>query len=134
MATIRRFEEIEAWKLAREICKVIGDMIDTGRFKRNYRFIVQVEGSSGSIMDNIAEGFERGTKSEFIQFLGYAKGSSGELRSQTYRALDRKYITQSEFDDLSTKLKRVSAMIQKMIEYLQKSQLQGLRKKTTLKP
>ncbi|MBD0287761.1 MAG: four helix bundle protein, partial [Flavisolibacter sp.] len=75
MATIRCFEDIESWKKAREVCRLIGQLIDQGKFKKNYRLVHQMEGSSGSIMDNIAEGFERGTKSEFIQFLGYAKGS-----------------------------------------------------------
>ena len=64
------------------------------KFEHNFRLINQIEGSSGSIMDNIAEGFERGTRNEFIVFLGYSKGSCGELRSQLYRALDRKYIEQ----------------------------------------
>jgi four helix bundle protein len=75
MATIKTFEEIKSWQKAREICRLLGKMIDEGRFKNNYRLIGQIEGSSGSIMDNITEGFERGTKGEFIQFLGYAKGS-----------------------------------------------------------
>jgi len=89
MATIKSFEDIESWKKARTVCKKLGAMVEEGRFKRSYRLINQIEGSSGSIMDNIAEGFERGTRAEFIQFLGYAKGSCGELRSQLYRALDR---------------------------------------------
>ena len=97
MATIKTFEDIESWKIAREICTVIGKHIDEGKFKKNFRLIDQMEGSSGSIMDNIAEGFERGTRAEFIQFLGFAKGSAGEFRSQLYRALDRNYITQKEF-------------------------------------
>jgi four helix bundle protein len=85
MATIKSFEDIESWKKAREVCKLLGEIIDAGHFKKSYRLINQIEGSSGSIMDNIAEGFERGTRAEFIQFLGYAKGSCGELRSQLYR-------------------------------------------------
>ena len=87
MATIKRFEDIESWKQGSELCSKIGKLIDEGKFKKNYRLIDQMEGSSGSIMDNIAEGFERGTKGEFVLFLGYAKGSSGEFRSQLYRAL-----------------------------------------------
>lgn len=129
MATIKRFEDMESWKLARELCKKIGDKIDNGSFKRNFRLIDQIDGSSGSIMDNIAEGFERGTRAEFIQFLGYSKGSCGELRSQLYRAIDRNYITQKEFDEFSAIAVRISAMQQKMIAYLLQTEIQGTRKK-----
>ena len=134
MATIKKFEDIEAWKLARELCNKIGAVIDDGSFKNSYKLIGQIEGSSGSIMDNIAEGFERGTRSEFIQFLGYSKGSCGELRSQLYRALDRNYISQQQFDDFYVMAVRISAMLQKLIEYLQKTQVKGVRKKEPLNP
>ena len=92
MATIKRFEEIKAWQKARVLNSRVGDIIDKGQFKRNFRLIDQVEGSAGSIMDNIAEGFERSGNKEFVQFLYIAKGSCGEFRSQLYRAVDRKYI------------------------------------------
>lgn len=128
MATIKSFEDIESWKLARELAKRIGQIIDSGRFQKSFRLIGQIEGSSGSIMDNIAEGFERGTRAEFIQFLGYAKGSCGELRSQLYRALDRNYLTLEEFDELVQIAKRVSGLIQKFIEYLLVSNVAGTRK------
>jgi len=129
MATIRRFEEIDAWKVARELSLKIGTIIDEGSFKKSYRLIAQIESSSGSIMDNIAEGFERGTRAEFIQFLGYSKGSCGEFRSQLYRASDRKYLTQEQFDELYSLAVRISAMLQKLIEYLQKTEVKGVRKK-----
>jgi four helix bundle protein len=129
MATIKKFEDVDAWKVSRELCKNIGDIIDNGSFKSNYRLIGQIEGSSGSIMDNIAEGFERGTRLEFIQFLGYSKGSCGELRSQLYRALDRRYINQEQFDQFYALAVRVSSILQKFISYLQKTQVQGERKK-----
>ena len=129
MATIKKFEDVEAWKVSRELCNNIGSLIDNGSFKSNYRLIGQIEGSSGSIMDNIAEGFERGTRAEFIQFLGYSKGSCGELRSQQYRALDRKYINQQQFDDFYSLAVRISSMLQKFISYLQKTVIQGERKK-----
>jgi four helix bundle protein len=129
MATIRRFEEIDAWKVARELCLKIGTIIDEGSFKKSFRLIAQVESSSGSIMDNIAEGFERGTRAEFIQFLGYSKGSCGEFRSQYYRANDRKYLNQKQFDELYSLAVRISAMLQKLIEYLQKTEVKGVRKK-----
>lgn len=129
MATVKRFEELDMWKLSRELCNNISGVIDSGKCRNNYRLINQMEGSSGSIMDNIAEGFERGTKAEFIVFLGYAKGSCGEFRSQLYRALDRNYIDQKQFDTLSIMAKRISAMIQKFIGYLIQSNIRGLRKK-----
>ena len=87
MATIKSFEEIKSWQKAKDICKLLGQLIDEGRFKNNYRLVAQIEGSSGSIMDNIAEGFERGSRAEFILFLGYAKGSCGELRSQIIKSI-----------------------------------------------
>ena len=104
-------------------------MMDNGLLKRNYRLMNQIEGSSGSIMDNIAEGFERGIRSEFITFLAYAKASSGEFRSQLYRALDRKYISPEEFDEFYVMSVRISAMLQKFIAYLQKTAIKGIRKK-----
>lgn len=134
MATIKRFEDIEAWKVARDLCSKVAVVIETGSFKNNYRLIGQIEGSSGSIMDNIAEGFERAPRSEFIQFLGYSKGSCGELRSQLYRALDQKYISQQQFDEFYVLAVRVSAMLQKLIEYLQQTQVKGVRKKEPLNP
>ena len=129
MATIKKFEDLEMWKLSRDLCNEIGILIDSDKYKKNYRLIGQIEGSSGSIMDNIAEGFERGTRGEFIQFLGYSKGSCGELRSQLYRSLDRKYISQDQFDKFSVMAIRISAMIQKFIEYLRKTNIKGSRQK-----
>ena len=131
MATIQSFEEIESWKTARELCRRIGILIDDGRFKNSYRLISQIDAASGSVMDNIAEGFERGSRAEFINFLGYAKGSCGELRSQLYRLLDRTYINQSEFDELFEMTSKTSAMIQKFIAYLIKTEIAGSRRKQT---
>ena len=129
MATIKRFEDLDMWKVSRELCSEIGKIVDKGEFKNNYRIIGQIEGSSGSIMDNIAEGFERGGRAEFIQFLGYSKGSCGEFRSQLYRALDRNYVTQIQFDELSDFCIRISSMLQKFIEYLQGTEIKGVRMK-----
>src|SRR4030095_6853058 len=129
MATIERFEEMVSWQESRKLNHVIGDLIDTGKFKKSYRLIYQIEGSAGSIMDNIAEGFERGGNKEFIQFLYIAKGSCGALRSQLYRALDRKYILQSEFDSFSVQAMKISSLIQKLINYLETSVTKGIKYK-----
>ena len=130
MATIERFEQIISWQEARILNKNIGDLIDGGRFKKSFRLINQIEGSAGSIMDNIVEGFERSGNKEFIQFLYIAKGSSGELRSQLYRAFDRGYITQKEFDDLSIHSMKISSLIQKLITYLENSPTKGAKYKS----
>jgi len=126
MATIKRFEDIISWQKARELNKFIGDIIDKEKFKRSYKLIDQIESSSGSIMDNIAEGFERGGNREFIQFLYISKGSCGEFRSQLYRALDRNYLTQIEFDRLYNLAKEIIVLLQKLIDYLRKSEMKGL--------
>jgi four helix bundle protein len=130
MATIERFEQIISWQEARILNKNIGDLIDGGRFKKSFRLINQIEGSAGSIMDNIAEGFERGGNKEFIQFLYIANGSCGELRSQLYRAFDRSYITQKEFDDLSIHSMKISSLIPKLITYLENSPTKGAKYKS----
>ena len=130
MATIGRFEEIVSWKESRKLNQLIGDLIDTGKFKHSYRLINQIEGSAGSIMDNIAEGFERGGNKEFIQFLYIGKGSCGELRSQLYRALDRRYILQEEFDSFSLQAMKISSLIQKLINYLETSETKGIKYKS----
>jgi four helix bundle protein len=130
MAKIERFEDIISWKEARLLNKVLGDLIDSGRFKHSYRLINQIEGSAGSVMDNIAEGFERGGNREFVQFLYISKGSCGELRSQLYRAIDRNYINQKEFDDLSGHSMKISSLIQKFITYLENSESKGAKYKS----
>jgi len=130
MATIERFEQILSWQEARNLNKIIGNLIDTGRFKQSFRLINQVEGSAGSIMDNIAEGFERGGNKEFVQFLYIGKASCGELRSQLYRALDRNYVKQDEFDSLSVHAMKISSLIQKLITYLENSAAKGIKYKT----
>ena len=134
MSTIKRFEELDVWKESRTLNKIIGTLIAEKNFEHNFRLINQLEGSSGSIMDNIAEGFERGTRAEFIQFLGYSKGSCGELRSQLYRALDRNYLTKVQFDELLKLVSRISAMLHGLISYLQKTKINGLRKTKPLNP
>jgi four helix bundle protein len=129
MATIKKFEDIIAWQTARELNNKVGVIIDEGKLQKNYRLIGQIEGSAGLIMDNIAEGFERSGNREFLQFLYIAKGSCGEFRSQLYRAIDRNYITQNEFDDLYNMAVKIIVMLQKLIDYLEQSELKGTKYK-----
>jgi four helix bundle protein len=133
MSIINRFEEIISWQEARVLNKNIRILIDNGRFKHSYRLISQIEASAGSIMDNIAEGFERSGNKEFIQFLYIAKGSCGEFRSQLCRTLDRDYINQKEFDELSNHAMRISSLIQKLITALKNSELKGIKYKPKVK-
>lgn len=125
MGTIKRFEEIISWKEARELNRVLRKLIKEKRFERNFGLISQIERSAGSIMDNIAEGFERGGNKEFIQFLFIAKGSCGELRSQMYRAVDDGYINNEEFNLISKQCNKISNLIFKLIDYLKTSDIKG---------
>ena len=99
MAAIRRFEDLEIWQKSRLLCSNIFSFIDRNNFSKDYKLVTQINGSSGSVMDNIAEGFGRASRNEFVQFLGFSKGSCDETKSQLYRALDRNYITKVEFDE-----------------------------------
>jgi four helix bundle protein len=129
MATIRTFEDIEAWKLARELSNAIYEETQKGSFAKDFSLRDQINRSSGSVMDNIAEGFERGSRGEFILFLGYAKGSAGEVRSQLYRAEDRKHIDQKRFEELLALAIKVSEKIGAFITYLSNSNIKGSRYK-----
>lgn len=133
MATIKRFEEIVSWQKARELNKIIGEHIDQGKFQRSYKLINQIESSAGSIMDNIAEGFERSGNREFLQFLYISKGSCGEFRSQLYRAFDRNYLEQKEFDELFNMALEVIILLQKLINYLEQSEIEGPKYKNRKK-
>lgn len=123
--TISRFEDLEIWKEARELCKVIFRLTEKEPFSRDFKLRDQIKASSGSIMDNIAEGFERGGNKEFINFLGISKGSCGECRSQAYRSFDYKYIDQPTLDDLIAKTLQLSKKISSFITYLKKSDYKG---------
>lgn len=125
MATINTFEELDIWQLGREICQLVSDKFENTSLGKDYELRNQMNRSSGSIMDNIAEGFERNGRKEFIQFLSYSKGSCGELRSQLYRAYDRKHISQEEFEFLNDKTILESKKIGSFMSYLVKSDIKG---------
>ena len=100
MATIERFEDIEAWKQARQMTRVVYELTRNGEFSRDFALKDQIRRACISVKSNIAEGFERGNTKEFLHFLGIAKGSIGEVRSQLYIARDAEIIDQTEYDNL----------------------------------
>lgn len=125
MSKVERFEDLKVWQLARELCQIIHKLTLKEQFSKDFKLIGQIKGSSGSIMDNIAEGFERDGNKEFIQFLSIAKGSCGETRSQLYRAIDNGYIIQDEFDQAYDKTLECNKMLKGFITYLKDSELKG---------
>lgn len=129
MATITRFENLEIWQLAREQANSIHNFIKEGPLSKDFPLRNQMNASSGSVMDCIAEDFERSGNPEFRNFLIMAKGSNGELRSQLYRSFDREYLSNESFLDRVEKNELLGKKIMSFISYLQKSGIKGQRYK-----
>jgi four helix bundle protein len=119
MPTITRFEEIEAWQTARELTKLIYMLTDDGKFARDFGLKDQIRRASVSIMSNIAEGFESQTQAQFIRYLGIAKASAGEVRSQLYVTSDLEYITQEQFTKAFAMAEKASRQTARFISYLE---------------
>jgi four helix bundle protein len=122
---IKRFEDLEIWQNARELCKVVFRLTSTEPFCNDYKFRDQIRASSGSAMDNIAEGFDRGGNKEFYQFLSVSKGSCGECRSQSYRAFDYSYITEIQLNDLLERTEKLSRKTINLMHHLKTSSKKG---------
>jgi len=118
MTKIDRFEEIESWKMARILVKEIYLVTNRIHFSKDYGLSSQIQRAAVSVMSNIAEGFERKTNKEFIQFLYIAKGSIGEVRSQLYTASDIDYINNVDFENLYNLAYSISQKISAFIKYL----------------
>ncbi len=125
MATIERFEDVLAWQKGRDLTRLGYHLSCRGDFARDFGLKDQIRRAAVSITSNIAEGFERGGNREFIQFLSHAKGSCGEVRSQAHVALDEKYISKEQFDDLYQRCIEISRVLDGFISYLQKTDFKG---------
>lgn len=121
----KSFEELPVWQKARELVKAVYGLTRKAEFSRDFSLVDQIRRASASIMSNIAEGFERGSNTEFIQYLYIAKGSAGETRTQLYIAMDQGYISKEEFRSASTLSREVSGQISGFIDYLKGSRLKG---------
>lgn len=118
---IERFEDIRAWQQARELSNLVYDLTERGNFAKDFRLRDQIQGATGSIMHNSAEGFDDGSDAEFIHFLKYARRSASEVQSEIYLALDRKYVGAKDFQcvyDMATTTKK---SVNAFIAYLRKS-------------
>jgi four helix bundle protein len=115
---IERFEDIEAWQLARELTRRVYNLTKKPDIARDYGLKGQIQDAAGSTMHNIAEGFDSETNPEFVRFLRYAKRSCTEVQSELYVALDQQYITNSEFQDVYDHAGRTRAAIRGFIKYL----------------
>ncbi|MFN8427996.1 MAG: four helix bundle protein [Anaerolineales bacterium] len=121
MAKINRFEDLQSWQKARQLANYIYDLTEQPKFSKDFKLRDQIQGAAGSVMHNIAEGFDSGTNPEFIRFLKMSRRSASEVQSELYLALDRKYITDENLNtaySLATESKR---LINGMIAYLRKS-------------
>ena len=120
MAAIKKFEEIKAWQKARDLNIEIYRISSIDEFAKDFTLLTQIRKASISIMLNIAEGFGRKSDREFRQFFIYANGSSLEVQSALYIALDQKYLTKEKFEQLYSITEQISKMIQNFSKYLAK--------------
>ena len=127
MATITKIEEIEAWQLARELYKEIYIICRDIAVSKEFKLKEQIKSASGSIMDNIAEGFERNGNAELIQFLSVAKASNAEVKSQLYRFLDNNYLDEIKFKSLYNLTDDIGNKLGAWIKYLKTSEMKGAK-------
>jgi four helix bundle protein len=122
---INKFEDLEIWQEARELCRLVFQITSKEPFVSDFKFRDQMRASSGSVMDNIAEGFDRGGNKEFSQFLSISRGSCGEVRSQSYRAYDWQYISTIQFDEFLERTEKISRKTINLMNHLRTSKNRG---------
>lgn len=115
---VKRFEDLQVWQDSRSFVKSVYELTSSLNFSKDFGLKDQIQRASVSIMNNISEGFERDSNKEFIKFLGYSKGSAGEVRSMLYIALDLKYITNEEFEIAYTQAVNIITQLANFIKYL----------------
>lgn len=125
MARIARFEEIEAWRQAREATRLIYEISARGEFAKDFALTNQIRRATISVMSNIAEGFERQGNREFLNFLSIAKGSCAEVRAQLYVALDQRYVTEDEFHEVYSRVDETGRLIGGFMRYLKSTEMRG---------
>ena len=119
MPTITRFEDIEAWKTARALTRIVYTLTDQGNFAKDFGLKNQIQRAAVSVMSNIAEGFESRTQAQFVGYLGHSKASAGEVRCQLYIAMDLKYLNQEQFKQVFDLADKSSRQIARFIDYLE---------------
>jgi four helix bundle protein len=125
MGTIKRFEDLELWQIARDLARKVKVLTEAELYSKDFRFRDQTNASAGSVMDNIAEGFERSGRLEFVNFLSIAKGSTGEVRSQLYRAVDYSYLKEDDVIPLIKEYESLASKISGFMAHLNKSVYKG---------
>ena len=118
MSMIQRFEDLQCWQKARQLTNLVYDLADHPAFAKDFQLRNQIRDAAGSVMHNIAEGFDSGTRGEFIRFLKIARRSASEVQSELYLALDRKYITQDELQQAYGLATESKQLINGLINYL----------------
>lgn len=125
MAHYSSFENLEVYKQATIFCDEIWEIIVNTPLSKDYKLRDQINGSSGSVMDNIAEGFGRGGNKEFIMFLSFSRGSASESKSQLLRCYKRKHIDEAVYQKLNTDAEELINQLSKFINYLKSSNRKG---------
>lgn len=127
MSTVKKFTELEIWQLANELDKKVHQQINTGTLAKDFSLKDQISRSAGSVSDNIAEGFGRGGRIEFIQYLSISRGSVSELQSQLSRCLNRNYISKEIFEEINLLADKTGNKIGAFIKYLNQSNYAGTK-------